>query len=188
MLETASVPIRTRIAVRTLAGTKLNSYAIGVLLVRCVLADRSQYTTCGAFVKGQFGERVRVLANGLDSMDVSGLSEDHQVSVDSILADRVEIIRGPATLLYGSGAAGGLVNVVDSRINESPLEQPFSGALSANGDSAIGEIAAAGKLSAGSERVAVYADYFYRQTDDVSIPGRRSGAGVGASPELQPIP
>src|SRR5210317_674094 len=69
-------------------------------------------------IRGQFGERVRVLTNGLDSLDASALSEDHQTTVEGLLADRIEIIRGPATLLYGSGAAGGLVNVVDSRFIE----------------------------------------------------------------------
>ena len=67
-------------------------------------------------IRGQFGERVRILTNGLDSLDASALSEDHAVGLDSILADRIEIVRGPATLLYGSGASGGLVNIVDSRI------------------------------------------------------------------------
>lgn len=122
-------------------------------------------------IRGQFGERVRVLANGLDSLDASALSEDHQVSVDSILADRVEIVRGPATLLYGSGAAGGLVNVVDSRIAEGPLEKPFAGAVAFSGDSAVGERAVAARFEFGSQGVAVHVDYFGRRTDDVSIPG-----------------
>ena len=80
-------------------------------------------------IRGQFGERVRVLSNGLDSLDASALSEDHQVTVEGLLADRIEIIRGPATLLYGSGAAGGLVNVVDTRFIETPLDKPFSAGI-----------------------------------------------------------
>ena len=72
-------------------------------------------------IRGQFGERLRVLNNGLDTLDASALSEDHQTSVEGILAERVEIVRGPATLLYGSGASAGLVNVVDNRIAEEPL-------------------------------------------------------------------
>ncbi|MDZ7643365.1 MAG: TonB-dependent receptor plug domain-containing protein [Woeseiaceae bacterium] len=61
-------------------------------------------------------------SDGLDALGASALSEDHQSGLDSILAQRIEIIRGPATLLYGSGAAGGIVNVVDNRIAEQPLE------------------------------------------------------------------
>lgn len=122
-------------------------------------------------IRGQFGERVRVLTNGLDALDASALSEDHQTSVEGILADRVEIVRGPATLLYGSGAAGGLVNVVDNRIVERPLDAPVAGELALNVGSAIGEIAGAGWVAFGTERVAVHADYFLRETDDVDIPG-----------------
>lgn len=122
-------------------------------------------------IRGQYGERVRVLSNALDSLDASALSEDHQVSLEGILAERIEIVRGPATLLYGSGAAGGLVNVVDNRIVENSLEQPFSGALSLGTGSATGEQAAAGQVAFGSDRIAVHLDYFRRDTDDVEIPG-----------------
>ncbi|MDX1509384.1 MAG: TonB-dependent receptor, partial [Woeseiaceae bacterium] len=122
-------------------------------------------------IRGQFGERVRVLSNGLDALDASALSEDHAVSLDSILADRVEIIRGPATLLYGSGAAGGLVNIVDSRIHQRPVDAPFSGALSLSSDSATGRKSAAGKFDIGDERFALHFDAFHRDTDDIEIPG-----------------
>ena len=122
-------------------------------------------------IRGQFGERVRVLSNGLDSLDASALSEDHQVSVEGILAERVEIIRGPATLLYGSGAAGGLVNVVDNRISEEPLESGLSGKIAINTSTAIGEESAAGWIKFGGDSFAVHVDYFRRDTDDVEIPG-----------------
>lgn len=122
-------------------------------------------------IRGQYGERVRVLSNALDALDASALSEDHQVSLEGILAERIEIVRGPATLLYGSGAAGGLVNVVDKRIVESSLDEPFSGALSLGTGSATGEQSAAGQVAFGSDRFAVHLDYFRRDTDDVEIPG-----------------
>ncbi|HSG58891.1 MAG TPA: TonB-dependent receptor [Woeseiaceae bacterium] len=122
-------------------------------------------------IRGQFGERVRVLSNGLDSLDASALSEDHAVSVDSILSERVEIIRGPATLLYGSGAAGGLVNVVDSRIAEEPLDSSFSGAMSLSADTAIGEKSGAIKADFGTESTAFHLDWFRRTTEDIEVPG-----------------
>ena len=122
-------------------------------------------------IRGQFGERVRILSNGLDSLDASALSEDHQSSVDSFLASSVEIVRGPATLLYGSGAAGGIVNVVDSRIAEAPLEKPVVGAVAASGDSAVGRRDVAAQVNVGSERVVFHADYMQRRTDDFEIPG-----------------
>ncbi len=96
-------------------------------------------------IRGQFGERVRILSNGLDSLDASALSEDHQTSVDSFLVSSVEIVRGPATLLYGSGAAGG--------------------------DSAVGRRDIAAQVNIGSDLVVFHADYMQRDTDDFAIPG-----------------
>ncbi len=122
-------------------------------------------------IRGQYGERVLVLSNGLDSLDASALSEDHAVSIDSILARRVEVLRGPATLLYGSGAAGGIVNVVDSRITRSPLTEPFSGSVALGSDSAIGKREGAFALDFGNSTFAGHVDYFRRDTDNVDIPG-----------------
>src|SRR5687768_2568593 len=69
-------------------------------------------------IRGQEGARVQVLEGGLGSLDVSTVSADHAVSIEPFLADQIEILKGPATLLYGSGAVGGAVNVVDGRIPE----------------------------------------------------------------------
>ena len=104
-------------------------------------------------IRGQFGERVRVLSNGLDSLDASALSEDHQVTVDSLLAESIEIIRGPATLLYGSGAAGGLVNVVDRRFARQPLDKPFNAGIALGGDTAVGIREGAAVARFGTESV-----------------------------------
>ena len=121
-------------------------------------------------IRGQFGERVRVLTNALDSLDASALSEDHAVSVDGILAERVEIVRGPATLLYGSGAAGGLVNVVDNRILERRLDVPFGGAVSLGSDSATGKRSGAGRVAFGTDNIAFHLDYSRLDTDNIEIP------------------
>ena len=122
-------------------------------------------------IRGQSGERVRVLEDGLDSLDVSALSEDHQVGLEGIVAERIEVIRGPATLLYGSGAAGGLVNLVDERIIEQPLSKPVGGTVALGGDSALDERAGAVRLDLGTDRVGVHFDYFARETSNVEIPG-----------------
>ena len=122
-------------------------------------------------IRGQYGERVRVLTNGLDSLDASALSEDHQTTVEGLLAERIEIVRGPATLLYGSGAAGGLVNVVDSRIAEVPLEESFTGGLALNGDTAVGKRDGAARAQFGTENLVFSADFFTRSTDNIEIPG-----------------
>lgn len=134
-------------------------------------------------IRGQSGERIRVLSNGLDSMDASALSEDHATSVDGILAERVEIIRGPATLLYGSGAAGGLVNVVDNRIIEESLAEPIEGFVTLGTDSATGKEALAGEVAFGTDRIGLHLDYFSRDTDDVKIPGYAESAALRAMEE-----
>lgn len=122
-------------------------------------------------IRGQYGERVLVLANGLDSLDASALSEDHATSVDSLLASHVEIIRGPATLIYGSGAAGGIVNVVDSRIHETGLESNLSGAVSFTTDSALDSDATALKVDFGDDLFVGHFDYMKRSSGEVEIPG-----------------
>ncbi|MGB5690433.1 MAG: TonB-dependent receptor [Woeseiaceae bacterium] len=134
-------------------------------------------------IRGQYGERIRILSNGLDAMDASALSEDHAVGVDSLLAERVEIVRGPATLLYGSGAAGGLVNVVDNRILETGLDEAFSGRITLGSDSAIGKQEGAGELSFGTAAVGFHLDYFRRTTDDIEIPGFAESARLRAMEE-----
>ena len=122
-------------------------------------------------IRGQFGERVRVLVNGLDSLDASALSEDHQVAVEGLLADRIEIIRGPATLLYGSGAAGGIVNVVDTRFANAPLDKPFTAGVALGADTAVENRDVAGRFSLGTDSIVFNGDYFYRSTDSIEIPG-----------------
>ncbi len=67
-------------------------------------------------IRGLDGPRVKVLSNGLDSADVSRVGPDHAISADAITTEQIEVLRGPATLLYGSGAIGGVVNLVDNRI------------------------------------------------------------------------
>ena len=69
-------------------------------------------------IRGLDGPRVRILQDGVGTLDVSTISADHQASVEPFQAEQIEIMRGPATLLYGSGASGGLVNVVTGRIPE----------------------------------------------------------------------
>ena len=75
-------------------------------------------------LRGFQGERVRVLTDGIGSIDVSNTSADHAVTIDPLTAERIEILRGPAVLLYGGQASGGAVNVVDRRI---PRTDPVNG-------------------------------------------------------------
>jgi len=81
-------------------------------------------------IRGLSGARVKIMQDGISSMDVSTVSVDHPVTIDPGHAEQIEILRGPATLLYGSGAFGGLVNVSTNRI-PSTLDDAFTGALDA---------------------------------------------------------
>ncbi len=74
-------------------------------------------------IRGQDGERIRVLQNGVGTIDASGTSPDHAVPVDPFLIEKLEIVRGPSALLYGSSAIGGVVNITDGRIAERLLDE-----------------------------------------------------------------
>lgn len=80
-------------------------------------------------IRGLGAERVQVLANGIGVIDASAASPDHAVSSDPLGAERIEILRGPASLAYGGGAIGGVVNVIDGLIREDLPSKAFSGAV-----------------------------------------------------------
>ena len=82
-------------------------------------------------IRGQEGDRVRVLQNSGASVDASGLIHDHAVPADPISVERIEVLRGPGALLYGGSAVGGVVNVIDNRISREPLFDA-SGGISGN--------------------------------------------------------
>ncbi len=80
-------------------------------------------------IRGLGAERVQVLANGIGVIDASAASPDHAVTSDPLGADRIEILRGPASLAYGGGATGGVVNVIDGLIREELPKEAVSGAV-----------------------------------------------------------
>jgi iron complex outermembrane receptor protein len=98
-------------------------------------------------IRGMGGDRIRVLNGGIGTFDASVVSPDHAISIDPLLIDRIEIVRGPATLLYGGSAIGGVVNVIDSRIPEELPVAPIGGRFEARYGSAANERAAAGLLT-----------------------------------------
>ncbi len=121
-------------------------------------------------IRGLSGERVLMLQNGVGALDVSNLSPDHSVGIEEILADQVEVLKGPSTLLYGSGAVGGVVNVVDGRIPPRTLEG-WSGVGELRGESVDDELSAAGRIDGRTGAFGVHAHAYYRETDDYDIPG-----------------
>ena len=123
-------------------------------------------------LRGFQGERIRVLTDGIGSIDVSNTSVDHAVVIDPLLADRVEVLRGPSALLFGSSAVGGVVNVVDSRIPRALPENGYRVRGIANYGSAANErsIEGAGDIAVG-EHLVLHADGSYLNTDNLRIGG-----------------
>ena len=122
-------------------------------------------------IRGLGGDRVKVMENGLDTLDASAASPDHAVASDPLLAQRVEVLRGPATLLYGSNAIGGVVNIIDDRVPSAPPSKPFTGTIDLRGGTVADERAAAASLSGGNARWAWHVDGLTRETDNYEIPG-----------------
>jgi iron complex outermembrane receptor protein len=122
-------------------------------------------------IRGLDGPRIRVLQNGIGTLDASVTSPDHAVASDALQAKRVEIVRGAGTLLYSSAAVGGVVNVDDGRIPTQLPDEWLEGDLRALYGSAADEKAIGGGLTAGLGPVALRATGFFRDTDDLEIPG-----------------
>lgn len=135
---------------------------------------RSTYFGPGAsrpIIRGLSGDRVRVLESGLGSGDAANTSPDHAVALDPASADRIEVVRGPATLLYGSSAIGGVVNVFDGRI---PYEAPpsaLTGEVMASGGTASNERQLSGDASLLLGPFVARISGGVRDTDDYEIPG-----------------
>ncbi|UXI67084.1 TonB-dependent receptor [Tahibacter amnicola] len=121
-------------------------------------------------IRGMEGARVGVLSNGSGSGDVSTVSQDHAVAIDPFLADQIEILKGPATLLYGSGAIGGAVNVVDGRIAERLPERAVSGRAELRGNSNTNERSGMARLDVTAGDFVLHADGVHRETDDYDGP------------------
>lgn len=137
-------------------------------------------------IRGQGGDRIRVLSGGIGSIDASTTSPDHAPALDLATAKRVEVVRGPATLLYGNNAAGGVVNVIDGRI---PIAEPEGGvdgfARFGLGSNADERSLAAGIDARLNSPLVLHVDGFWRQTDDYRIPGFAESAAFRAAEEAE---
>jgi iron complex outermembrane receptor protein len=120
-------------------------------------------------IRGLDGPRVKVIQNGLDSSDASRVGPDHVTTNETSTATQIEVLRGPSTLLYGSGAIGGVVNVVDNRLPKTRQDET-SGRVSALYDSVSNERSLSTDINGGSGEVAWHLDAFKRKTDDYDVP------------------
>jgi len=124
-------------------------------------------------LRGFQGERVRVLTDGIGSIDASSTSADHAVTIDPLTAERIEVLHGPAVLLFGSQAIGGAVNVFDRRIPRTVPDEPIHiDAIAAYGSAADERsIGAAADLPIGKSGLVAHIDGSYRKTDDLRTGG-----------------
>jgi iron complex outermembrane receptor protein len=121
-------------------------------------------------IRGMGGDRVRILQGGVGTADASNTSPDHAVSFDPLSAEQIEVVRGPATLLYGSTAIGGVVNVIDGRIPEARAERAVGGVFDLALGSVSDEKQGGASLQGGKKGFAWHADALHRTTGDVRVP------------------
>lgn len=134
-------------------------------------------------IRGQSGPRVDVLANGISAMDVSALSPDHAVTINPLIARQIEIIKGPATLLYGSSASGGVINVTDTRL-ATEVTEGFSGALESSYGSNARNALGAADINYGSGNHQFHLDATRSRSEDYAIPGNAAIDGSGSNGRL----
>jgi iron complex outermembrane receptor protein len=147
-------------------------------------------TASRPILRGFQGDRVRVLTDGIGSIDVSNVSVDHPVVIDPLLAERIEVLRGPAALLFGSSAVGGVVNVIDTRI---PRRIPENGSrvsgLATYGSAANERAGSAAADVAVGGPFVLHADGSYFKSGDLRTGGyllspaaRRAALATAAQP------
>ncbi|KRG38304.1 hypothetical protein ARC78_15725 [Stenotrophomonas pictorum JCM 9942] len=162
--------------VAVLAGNDLDEHKSGTLgdTVAKLPGVQTSYFGPGVgrpIIRGQEGPRVAVVANGIGSMDASTVSADHATGIEPFLADQIEVLKGPATLLFGSGAIGGAVNVVDGRIASDLPDRPLSGRAELRGNSVNDERSGMFRLDGVNGNVVLHVDGLVRNSDDYRIPG-----------------
>jgi iron complex outermembrane receptor protein len=121
-------------------------------------------------IRGMDSDRIKILQNGVNNLDASNLSFDHGVSIDPLIIEQIDVIRGPATLLYGGGAVGGVVNAIDHRIPKEKLE-----GITGRGEVRYGganlEQSNAAVVDVGTGNFVMHFDAYNRDSKNLRIPG-----------------
>jgi iron complex outermembrane recepter protein len=121
-------------------------------------------------IRGMDSDRVKILQNGVNNLDASNLSSDHGVSIDPLIIEQIDVIRGPATLLYGGGAVGGVVNAIDHRIPKEKL-QGITGRGEVRYGGANLEQSNAAVVDVGTGNFVMHFDAYSRDSKNLRIPG-----------------
>ncbi|MEM1263999.1 MAG: TonB-dependent receptor [Pseudomonadota bacterium] len=136
-------------------------------------------------IRGLSGPRVRVMQDRVDTLDVSVTSADHAITTDAFVAESIEILKGPSTLLYGSGSIGGVVNIATNRIPQAVPEKSIGGRLELRQNDNGDQTTAAVLLDGGSGNFAWHFDAFDRSADPYDIPGFAESAQQRALEEAE---
>jgi iron complex outermembrane recepter protein len=122
-------------------------------------------------IRGFDANRVRTLEDGIGSFDVSDVGPDHGVPIDPLSAQRVEVVRGAATLRYGSQAIGGVVNAINNRVPTELPDQPMQGEITGSYGTGADARQGGAQVDGRAGQFAYHLDGFDRKTDDYDIPG-----------------
>ena len=165
----------TALPVNVLAGEELREKASATLgeTLQSELGVTSSSFGAGVgqpIIRGLGANRVQVLQGGVGNMDVSSVSADHANSIEPVLAERIEVLRGPSTLLYGNGAIGGVVNIIDNRI-PTTLPTGLTGLVETRHNNVSDQQVSALKVEGASGQVAWHIDGIYRDSNNVEIDG-----------------
>lgn len=166
------------------------STSIGDTLSREAGIHSAQFgkTSGRPVIHGLGGPRVRIMEDRIDTLDVSVTSADHAVSIEPFVAERIEVLKGPSTLLYGSGAIGGVVDVHTGRIPHAVPSKSVSGGIEYRYDNNTEGNTTAAKLNGGSGNFAWHLDGTFKDGDEYEIPGFAESAQLRALEEAEAEP
>jgi iron complex outermembrane receptor protein len=120
-------------------------------------------------IRGMDGPRVKILSDGAEVQDASTISPDHAVGFEPVLAERIEVLRGPSALAYGGGAVGGVVNILDRKIPTQMPSKPVEGSMEVRANSAAREKTGAFEVTGGAGNIAVHAEGVKRDAGDYRV-------------------
>ena len=130
-------------------------------------------------IRGMDGPRVKVLSDGAELHDASTISPDHAVASEPLLATQIEVLRGPSALVYGGGAVGGVVNVLDGKVPTAIPQKGIEGSAELRANTGASEKAGAFSLTGGAGNLAVHAEGVARDAGDYRV-------GKGWAPDGEP--
>ena len=137
-------------------------------------------------IRGMDRNRVQILNNGMQIKDVSNLSGDHAISLDSLSSEQIEVVTGPEAIIYGGGAVGGVVNIIDYRIHPEfvdgivgKYDVSMGGPNNANSSSMLIDI--------GTDNLMFHLDLYNRDSKNIKIPGSSVSEKLANSDSEYPI-